>query len=93
MPGAQSKFKFDWVELGKLIVAMFVGAASAGAAVYTANAEQGKRIAVIEEKIKKVEADVVPRSEHNAHWDAISDQLKEIKTDVREIRKAVIEKK
>jgi hypothetical protein len=54
-----------------------------------ANVETHKqeRVAAVDE-LKK---ESVPRSEHEAHWKAQSEQLNQIQTDVRELRRLIIE--
>ena len=47
------------------------------------------RVTVVEGKVSRLELDIVPRSEHNAHWDALRDTMNDVKAGMVEVRKRV----
>ena len=48
--------------------------------------EHDKRITISEQKMARVENELVPRKEHEIHWTANDAVLRDMKDDVRDIR-------
>lgn len=73
-------------ELLRVVLAMSTAAGTVYASVRSALSDHESRIGFLESRQNEFDQQLVPRSEIDAHWNAISDQLSRIEQDIRDLR-------
>lgn len=71
---------------GVLSLSGFVAFAASTYRAGQSEAHRDARVTAVEQKITTIELQIVPRSEHEAHWRAMEDSQKDLKSDLREVR-------
>jgi hypothetical protein len=88
--GARGALAGHVASLLKLVATLAASAFIAyGAAQYRAGESETRtdlRIGAVEQKAQALAVNVVPRVEHEAHWKAMEDAQRELKSDLREVR-------
>ena len=86
------KTEINWrLEAMKLLVMSVTSAIGAVWAVRGIVDTIDRRVAILESKVVRIETDIVPRSEHNAHWDALARTMDDLRQDVKEVRRTQTE--
>jgi hypothetical protein len=70
----------------KLVVAGLIAYGTAQYRAGAAEATTSARIGAVEEKVETLNTNIVPRREHEAHWQAIESSQARTERDVREMR-------
>ena len=84
----KKKDEINWkLEGMKLLVMSVTSAIGAVWAVRGLVDNLDRRVAIIESKVVRIETDIVPRSEHNAHWDALARTMDDLRQDVKDVRR------
>jgi hypothetical protein len=79
--------KFGWGAIVKLLLAAAVSCFTAYATITAVNAQQNEQLALLKSRQDQIVEQIVPRTEHEAHWKAEDERSKEMLEDVREIRR------
>jgi predicted nucleic acid-binding Zn-ribbon protein len=81
--------KQTWFEAAKLCLPLVIAIFGGWATAKSEMANASSRISVIESRTNRIEEGIVPRKEHEAHWDAIQHSLQDIKSQQDRIEQKV----